>query len=533
MTDGQANAPDLSRFLMTISKASFDEKTGQRKFLATASDTDLDSYGEAMSLELFSDFIKRAVTHEPVPVTFRSEFWEGGMPYLSVSHYPDLNGVAVPGEVTSLYMDGNRLKAKGIFYDTPLGIAAFNAVKSSLKSDYSGDPVRISIGFLDWKHRHGDYVFNRMSLVDMCPMCRAKAGSKVYLSGHLIHLALTRVPVNRRTDIQADVEVTKSMAIKTRLEDAASIVGEELAQDIEEQMKITGKSEVVEDAVLVERAEEEEVIEEKSEPALEEKCESAEMSLPFGGATTFKQVDEYHEAQETQYKMYEMWGTFINLVGNVLKSSEVEDKSAALGDLVGEMKSRMEMKSLALLESLEGRLDAIEKSMVERSTVEVKLVEDTEHPLYAPMMQLRSAYDAAKVSDLPLEERFVEIQNSLNILGEVIRDTVSVPDQPQNETVTEEVQHDNLDVETLKSALTGALVEAIQPLTQKLDLLVQTNSAASGVNISRTDVPQRRSVLPTSPALTQLSVVKKTEDNPTPKLRDIISRSVYGNGYVG
>jgi hypothetical protein len=59
-------------------------------------------------------------------------------------------------------------------------------------------------------------------------MCENGDGNKVYLKGILVHNALTRVPANPRTD----AEVDKSMSIETKEEDAASIVGEDLAAEI-------------------------------------------------------------------------------------------------------------------------------------------------------------------------------------------------------------------------------------------------------------------------------------------------------------
>src|SRR3990167_2925988 len=63
---------------------------------------------------------------------------------------------------------------------------------------------------------------------------------KRYIKGHLIHLAMTRGPMNERTDM----EVEKSMT--TRKEDALSIVeDEELIEPIEEKAKLVGKSELI------------------------------------------------------------------------------------------------------------------------------------------------------------------------------------------------------------------------------------------------------------------------------------------------
>jgi cation transport regulator len=254
-------------FNFTIVKAAYDKATGEMRWNAVASDTDEDLYAEKMSLALFNDFIRRSSAKEAPPIPFCTESWCGGLPYVSVAHYPDLGGKGIAGDVAALYVDGNRLKAKGTFRDTPIGRACFRSVCESLyKEDADQEKVRISIAFLDWKHSHGGMVFERKTLSDKCSMCSEGSGGKTYLAGLLIHLGLTRVPVNDRTDIEAEVD--KSMAIVTRKDDAASIIGEELAEELNEEAKkaLVGKSDAV-----VERAED---AEEESE------CECPEDAIP-------------------------------------------------------------------------------------------------------------------------------------------------------------------------------------------------------------------------------------------------------------
>lgn len=256
-------------FALTIRKASYDPATGERRWRADASDVDADLYDDNMSLELFSDFIERAdrneLPPEPIRDHYTSTFWNGGTPYLSLSHYPDLDGSAVPGVVDAIFIDGKFFKAKGRTFDNPLGNAVWNALKSDLEKRAQTDhtPVRISIAFLDYKHQHKDtgFIFERSfdSFDHMiCPECvqnskDGKRGGKIFLRGLLIHLALTRVPVNQRTLMEVDKSMT------TRLEDAASIVGEELAKTIDEQAVAVGKSEA---EGLVIRNEDETVVEE-------------------------------------------------------------------------------------------------------------------------------------------------------------------------------------------------------------------------------------------------------------------------------
>ncbi len=269
---------NLAEFSLRIERASLDKASGEMRWRAVASDIDEDSYGDSMSLSLFNDFLHRIETEELVPEEFRSEFWSGGIPYLSVSHYLDLNGKAVPGPIDVVFIDGHCLKAKGRFNDTPLGRACFKSVCKDLydeKSKTRSDKVRISIAFLDWAHKHksNGYVFERKSMDDTCPECfkeflerlqgNESPKGKEFLKGHLIHLALTRVPVNTRTSM----EVERSMT--TRKEDAASIIGEELADEIDEESKLIGKSEA-----LVIKADEKESTDNPDEECVEgdEEC---------------------------------------------------------------------------------------------------------------------------------------------------------------------------------------------------------------------------------------------------------------------
>jgi cation transport regulator ChaB len=246
---------EVQEFSMAITRTSYDKLTNERHWKAVASDTEDDLYKDNMTLELFSDFLERIETKEQPPEEFRSEFWSGGKPYLSISHYPDFNGKGVPGPVDAVYIDGRvdagrgKLKAKGRFDDTPIGKACFQSVSRDIEEKTPDDEkIRISIAFLDYLHRHKStgYEFERTEDDSLCPECLKELitgdyGGKEFLSGHLIHLGMTRVPVNQRTDM----EVERSMT--TKLEDAASIVGEELAEELEEEAKkaTVGKSEAL------------------------------------------------------------------------------------------------------------------------------------------------------------------------------------------------------------------------------------------------------------------------------------------------
>lgn len=242
---------NVTEFSLFIDKASFHKETGEMRFHAVGSDTLEDTYNDNMTAELFSDFLERIENKERPPEGYGNEFWNGGIPYLSISHYPDLKGKAVPGEMTSVYMDGNRLKGQGKFYETPLGLSTFKAICKDQTDEVNPDEkIRISIAFLDYKHRHksNGFTFERKSFTDRCPECYKEfvtqsGAGKEFLQGHLIHWAFTRVPVNQRTPVELE---EKSMSeILTQKDDAASIVGEELADEIDAMKAEIGKSEAV------------------------------------------------------------------------------------------------------------------------------------------------------------------------------------------------------------------------------------------------------------------------------------------------
>ncbi len=230
---------------MRIDKASYNKsEDNPRRWTAIDSDTDDDLYAEKMSMELYQDFKSRIDSNTPIPEEFKSVIcekdWCGGMPYLSIAHYKAGGDKKnVPGDVEKVYIDGTRLKSKGTLHDNPLGRKTFEALVEDLYKRKSGDnehlPVRISIGFLDLEHKHlsqfggQEFTFTRKSVGEICPLCATGISGKIYTKGQLVHLAMTRVPVNPRTEMS----VEKSMDIQTKKDDAESIVGD-LANELEE-----------------------------------------------------------------------------------------------------------------------------------------------------------------------------------------------------------------------------------------------------------------------------------------------------------
>lgn len=239
----------LASFSFRINKAYIDPSTGERRWKATGSNTQKDLYDTRMSVDLFRDFIQRIKNKDEVPLQFRSEFWQGGLPYLSIAHYEDLGGWAAAGKATTLYIDGEYLKARGIFENNAVGRALYDAIAKDLVQR-SEEPIRISIAFLDYGHKHGNIQWTRKSLTDTCPLCRQGLGDMVYNKGLLVHFAATRIPANEDTSIGLE---GRSMAITSRKDDAESIVGEALAEELDEKSLLVGKSKAT--PALVVRAE--------------------------------------------------------------------------------------------------------------------------------------------------------------------------------------------------------------------------------------------------------------------------------------
>ncbi len=232
--------------LLTITKASL-QPDGSVRWQAVASDTGKDRSEERTSIELFQDWIDR--------VTYKADVGylpEPKMPFLGVSHYPALDGFGEAGATRRMFIDGNAFKVNGVFNtDRATGQELLSEIKTELvlikKGGQLEKPIRISAGWWDIEHYHEDsnFLFTRQALTDKCPLCeQGQTNDKVYKAGQLDHFAATRVPMNPRTSLELE---EKSMAKITRREDAESIIGPDLADEMERRATIVGKSDTSDD----------------------------------------------------------------------------------------------------------------------------------------------------------------------------------------------------------------------------------------------------------------------------------------------
>lgn len=307
-------------FDLIITKTSVDPNTGERKIRMSASDTGWDAFDERMSLELFNNFIAR-IKSKNIPAVFKSAIkeksgWDGGMPYASISHYKSgIDGKNIPADIISVYVDGRVLKSVAVVRDNALG----NALWKSLMDDKAGtskftDKIRVSIGFIDLKHSHGNFVFERDTLVKECPLCKNNSGDKTYLDGILVHEAFTRKPANPRTD----VEVLRMSEILTREQDASSIVGELAAQELEVNKSVIDDA-LVEKAAPVEDSPKDEEMEGEHPTGCE--CESC-------AAKKKKSVVEEPVAVKTEIVKTELEVAFDALVAGIEQNKSLPKEEA-------------------------------------------------------------------------------------------------------------------------------------------------------------------------------------------------------------
>lgn len=393
----------LEEVELVITKSSV-QADGTRRWMATTSDTGRDRVGEQTSLALYQDWIERIETGKSA-----SFLPPPRKPFLGVSHYPSLDGDGEAGEADSLYIDGDRFKAKGLFTPTGLGLALAEAVQNEQslikRGEFQGEPIRISAAWWDISHSHGDYVFERKSLAERCPMCEGGAGDKTYLKGQLDHFAATRVPINPRTDITLE---EKAMT-KTRKEDAASIIGDELAEELEGKAKPVGKAEVEElpEAMAV-RAE-------ADEPeTVEEQPETAPVTLAA--------------ARELAENNVSHWQLVRDVLNNILtQTTDPDQLKAQVRGVISEFGDQVE----ALKASLEDAY--LLEPVIEPATTQkggYRMAENTrEHPADV----FKAAMDGILAnSELDQQTKLQQLQEQFNALGEAVKAEVTGEDTALN-----------------------------------------------------------------------------------------------------
>lgn len=443
----QANVENsLHEFSMVISKSSLNN--GEMRWSAVNSDTEWDLYGERMSLELFKSMLGKIKANQAPPEPFNevvtSDFWTGGMPYLSIAHYLDGNGRAVPGDVRELFIDGIQLKARGTLHDNKLGKAVWKKLKQdelNYKAGVDADRTRISIAFLDLAHKHGEdgKVFERKSFTDVCPECQRGVGEKIYLDGYLVHLALTTVPVNPRTIMEAEDVMARKAKPETRIEDAVAVLGGEegLADEV-------AKSALeVKSDVLVEMSETpaEESQPEVTEPVSEEKLEVSKSEL-------------------------------VDLVSQMVERAMDEKKKKPADEEDMEGKPKVEKKS-----------DAV-STPVQKSALEIS-VDKLYNTINEVVAKSASADEKLQVIQPVLEEVGQEI---LAVVKSSVGESQPAP-VPANDAILEAIQNLNTKIDTIGTEVATLKAQTLVSPAQQNRVPVPRSIPATVV---KSDVPAQQ-----------------------------------------
>ena len=551
MATEERRTQPLSTLEMWITRVSKDKKTGVRRWYATSSGVKKDLYNEQMSTALFDDFVRRIDADERAPAPFISEAWQGGLPYLGVAHYLDLNGFGIVGPTEAVWRDGEVLKMKGTFYDTPLADAAFKAIQNDrLEKRADDERVRVSIAFVDWAHSHGvERVFERKSLADECMLCQAGVADKVYTAGHLVHQALTRRPAYMETEINVSLE---ERSMSKRRQDAESIVGEELADELEKRSKkLVGRADDGDGKVAAGAI----VIKDES-GGQEESGESAEVERTFGGARTLDDAEAFLTKSANEPVLLDSWMILATVLGNIAgdKSREavyevVRDFQSTLdiqtAEAVIQVGQALGVKSMAKKdkdkaverqvppqfrkdEEEEKRKRRPDEEEVEGEVVEEEEEEEEEEKEKKPF-QKKSEPDALDVAYLSMREAYDE---ALATPGDANMRLAMIQESFQNfgAEIQAQIEASTASAPVSQASITRAVSDALAPIQAAITSM-QAQLQVGAVNKSVVDgVPPRRAMKMPIAVNPRLPVIRSappgpTVENPTPNLRAIIRRS--------
>lgn len=173
---------------------------------------------------------------------------------------------------------------------------------------------------------------------------------------------------------------------------------------------------------------------------------------------------------------------------------------------------------------LDERLERVEKMIadfVSQKPVEVKSEVVPEHELDAVFSEFKTRFDEIKSLPTTSDDKLHQLQEHFNIVGQqVVEKMKSNVEQPEPESIA------SIDSDNLVQALSTAMISAMKPVSDKLDLLLTQQAQ---VVKSPVATPTRRSIAPTLSMQTDIHKniqPAKQSTSPTPKLHEIIRRSV-------
>lgn len=199
---------------------------GQHRWQATVMDDGVDEYATRMTIDFQDDICAQASA--------------GAMPWLGIAHYDSYSKV---GEITRLYRDGRYVKAEGYFLtdaDDQLMRSLAEAAFESAQKESDLLPAHRAIAV-------SQCFYPEAYVIEDC-------GVVGYTAGRMDHLALTTRAANSRADFGVEEDDMSKRATKTRRElrrqDAAAIVGEDLAQTLFEREEEHGERTAEQDGLV-------------------------------------------------------------------------------------------------------------------------------------------------------------------------------------------------------------------------------------------------------------------------------------------
>lgn len=570
-----AQMSGVQRQDLYITRVAADPRTGQRRWFATSSGTKKDAYGEYMTVGLFKDFLERILRKETAPEVFASKAWTGGNPYLGVAHYLDQEGGAIVGDTEKVYIDGDVFKAKGTFRDTLLAKKSYDAIRQDIELNRPADErVRISIAFVDFAHDHqGVGQFIRKTLADRCDLCERGVGEKRYQKGLLVHLALTRRPAYAETAI-----LLEERSMTTKRDDAASIVGDELADELENKSKtLTARSEGIDPSAVVIKAEDKAVLPTlgDTQPASPPEApveqtqratgtsvkdqedrrqeELAEVERHYlGGAMSLDAAEKFlSERADKKPVLLDSWGILAGVLSNIATSRSA-DKPTAIRQALGDFQSNLDVMTARALTGLHDLIAAkaqggeevenetkkeeekeeapaeMEDEKPESEEEEKKKAENpfaAKHLLNDALLAFRAAYDKAMALPTDSESKLVMLQPAMDALGDVVLRSVhgvSKQAEPAPTTDGSAPSVPAMTPDAVASIVDERVVQRVAEQVAPLKAMLEAALAARAAEpVARAAAPQPRALRPV-----QLAERSTAPSSRPSSLRSAIRRSV-------
>jgi len=220
---------------------------------------------------------------------------------------------------------------------------------------------------------------------------------------------------------------------------------------------------------------------------------------PYGGATSIADAVAYMESREVVWDIRDDLHIFSEIVENILKSPEIENKKAAIKKAVNELDKVLDEDIMQKDKDKSSVLDLLEKGIKDPDATEEKgdQVEETapeeESSLDALFGVLKSVVHN---KDLDRAGKIASAFECLKTIGAAC-DTIITESTPRTEAdVITEI------TEAASKAAVKEIMEAIKPLAEKVTILEATLRAPSGD-------PQRKGLTVIGKAQVEGDPVKK------------------------